>query len=307
MTLDIKIPSFKFQFVRLDAKLKEMGVVVDLENLRKNIRFYQVENEVVEIEGENEYEYLRSLNRLISDNGFYWMRLEHDGYTEYQPGYLYLSEYYLESHGRPRAHITHCDKLVQIGRERYTWSSSQSVSITDRDKVWSYKRNRMFGYEDEDEEFRPVKVQLDYLPICKICKREILSRHETTKELLNDQSYFRIYEEKHTYLVSDGYSFNWTFLSRKFRESKNFTCEKCGFSPDPKVPEEKACVHVHHRNGNKLDNRINNLECLCAVCHAEVDANHAAKIKETNEYKYLARKRRIIYKSNIRFRSEEDL
>ena len=31
---------------------------------------------------------------------------------------------------------------------------------------------------------------------------------------------------------------------------------------------------VHHKNGDKLNNRTNNLICLCVACHSNVDARH---------------------------------
>ena len=33
-------------------------------------------------------------------------------------------------------------------------------------------------------------------------------------------------------------------------------------------------MHTHHKNGNKLINRKENLECLCVLCHANTDENH---------------------------------
>lgn len=292
MSFDVDIPEFKFEFPQTQGKLKALGVLIDLEDLRKNIRFSEVGDEIIEINGKEEYEYLLSQNRIIPMHGFYWMRRENEqGYSEYQPGYLYLSEYYLKDYGKPRAHITHCEKLKEIGKERYSWASSLSVSVLDK-SFSGLPPHHARHYRNYKQ------VEISDLPVCKFCIQEVLSRHETTKDLLEDESYFRRYES--SYLTPDGYTFNWKFLSRKFRESKNYTCEKCNFFPDPNHPQEKACIHVHHINGDKLDNEVRNLQCLCAVCHAETDERHAANLKNSNEYKYLRQKRKS-YDSQVVF------
>ena len=49
----------------------------------------------------------------------------------------------------------------------------------------------------------------------------------------------------------------------------------------------KQYMHVHHKNGDKLNNKENNLQCLCLYCHANVDERHKKNLTTgANKYIY---------------------
>jgi 5-methylcytosine-specific restriction endonuclease McrA len=49
---------------------------------------------------------------------------------------------------------------------------------------------------------------------------------------------------------------------KKYRLHKKTNCELCGF-----VPEHLCQLDVDHKDGNKKNNTIENLQTLCANCH----------------------------------------
>ena len=50
---------------------------------------------------------------------------------------------------------------------------------------------------------------------------------------------------------------------RGYRVHRKETCERCGF-----VPEHQCQLHVDHIDGNHDNDAVENLQTLCANCHA---------------------------------------
>ena len=60
-----------------------------------------------------------------------------------------------------------------------------------------------------------------------------------------------------------GYSQDWQSISENLRRKAGFQCSECEVVLD----RHKSLIHVHHKNGVKSDNRPDNLEVLCKLCH----------------------------------------
>ena len=63
------------------------------------------------------------------------------------------------------------------------------------------------------------------------------------------------------------YSHDWKRLCRQIKQEDQMTCLLCG------TRHEGRKLHVHHVDGNKMNNARNNLVTLCASCHNLVHRN----------------------------------
>lgn len=78
----------------------------------------------------------------------------------------------------------------------------------------------------------------------------------------------------------NNYTDDWFFISGNLKKSKNYQCSQCKlfFHGD-----KKQFLHVHHINGEKNNNNIDNLEVLCIKCHAEEPMH--SHMKNSKSYK----------------------
>src|SRR5690606_33891079 len=125
---------------------------------------------------------------------------------------------------------------------RYFWHNSNKVTIEDRAN----------GNVHED-------ISLGLGGYCR--NQSSITEYSDTQgffSLLDQQEQEDINEEVEVDIF--GYTLDWQQISREFRKEKEYTCESCGIQIDE--PSDRRFIHVHHRSGNKLNNRRNNLECL---------------------------------------------
>ena len=190
--------------------------------------------------------------------------------------FLYKKDYRMMQYGKPRFHICKCkviDDFITSGsfRDHYVRANSEPVPVIDIDDNWMEK-------------------EVTGLPLCGYCKKIIAGygNIDTTKfvEMLKASNGDN-HEDENLELDLFGYVKDWETISRQFREKHEYTCENCGLKIEDDY--DKQYMHVHHLNGDKLNNKESNLKCLCLYCHAHVDEHHYKRLTTgANKYSYIS-------------------
>lgn len=63
------------------------------------------------------------------------------------------------------------------------------------------------------------------------------------------------------------YTRDWSSVSRKYKDSRSWRCERCYVNLSEK--SHRRLLHVHHRDLNPKNNSSWNLIALCVICHSE--------------------------------------
>ena len=172
--------------------------------------------------------------------------------------FLYKKSMYLEYNGEkktPKMHVVNCEAIQNFGREQYRRANTGTVLVWDKSSH--------------------QEVSVSNLPLCNYCRNMMAVQNTPTtsddfEAILREAAEKAKEAEQETDL--SGYLWNWEKCSEGYRRQKDYTCERCGFKATTMFGRKN--MHVHHRDGNKLNNTTENFECLCIACHAEVDSRH---------------------------------
>ncbi|MDG6897633.1 hypothetical protein A6A19_06470 [Actinobacillus delphinicola] len=202
----------------------------------------------------------------FTDEGIYLKY--HD--KSYQ-GYMFIKYYYVNKYGYPKFHLLRCktiDEFIQKGQfnQRYEWSNSKVNDIIDGNTGTVYPN---------------VTLEL-----CRNCASLLNADYHTTEGFFNKLDKSNISYDKKVEVDIFGYVKNWERFSRNFRKEKEFKCDVCGLQPTNR--REQRYWHVHHKDGNKLNNDLENLQCLCIRCHSQVDETHKQNFSQPLQAKELA-------------------
>lgn len=193
---------------------------------------------------------------LFEDDKIYY--IDDDGIK--RRGFMYKKAYYFEyqgQHSKPKYHICKCQIINNWGKDAYRFANAEPIRV--------YSRN-------ENKE-----VLVNHLELCSFC-RSMLNFQEVKKmtystdfvEILKEAGEVKEPHEEEVDIF--GYVKEWERISLDFRRRNRFVCARCGVQVEEGL--DRQYMHTHHKDGNKLNNKESNLECLCIRCHAKVDETH---------------------------------
>lgn len=70
--------------------------------------------------------------------------------------------------------------------------------------------------------------------------------------------------------LSTSYSPDWSQRSSWYRRLRGFTCEECRVQ----LSDAPHLLDMHHIDGNKRNDRGQNLRCLCKLCHSRIHPHY---------------------------------
>ena len=104
-------------------------------------------------------------------------------------------------------------------------------------------------------------------------------------------SYFKsLPETSNSGYVGASYTKDWAEISNNYRVQQGYQCECC----DVSLKADKRLLHVHHKDGVRNNNKLENLQALCADCHKKQPHHghlHVSR-RDTLIINYLRRKQK---------------
>lgn len=199
------------------------------------------------------------------------------------------------------------ENVLKLRDEGYSYSQiSKILGLTKSTVVYFAKRhlnkekqNRILLKEKEQKEFEDIVCQnvKDATSISNLCI--LVNKRPTNNNIFKIQQII----DKYNLDISHFSSINTTVIKNKKKSFEEIFClslkpisthnlkrylfkynikqEICECCKNSEWMGQKIPLQLHHINGNRLDNRIENLQLLCPNCHAQTD-NYAGKNINSN-------------------------
>lgn len=184
-------------------------------------------------------------------------------------------------------HFMYCEKIQEMVAHNQGYKYRQTQRV-----------NSHFAYHfiKNNEEFLGLNNQR--LRPCNYCWEDAAKKYKSNvgivgadRDDFSPEKYFN-FVDKTDLIRDDGfepvtsgmglnlYTDDWHKISRKVKIRRNYTCENCKIIL--REQNLRKYLHCHHIHGDKTDNRLHQLMCLCIKCHAE-QYNHE-RLKSHPDY-----------------------
>ncbi|CAG9884442.1 hypothetical protein F3B42_14450 [Bacteroides ovatus] len=240
-----------YQFDRLKSQLRTMGIEIGEASPWTPVGTIEVLPEDI------------GTKIKFEENGIFYID---DNKIEHQ-GFMYKRNFYFHDYGEsmPKFHIRNCEALQLYGKDAYRFANNEPIKVFARDRAVRHE------------------VEVSGLQLCNYCANILAG--ELTNKIHNSTDFVEFLKQTEGIFPDEngdvdvdifGYTKNWEQISHAYRSLHQFTCERCGLQITNLL--DQHYMHTHHKNGNKIDNRETNLECLCVRCHSEVDDRHRKRL-----------------------------
>lgn len=190
-----------------------------------------------------------------TDKRFFYTRSE-DTYLMFAYKSSYRTQHYEDL---PRYHVCQC--RTRDAYSGFSYSSSMPVEIFCKDQGKTL------------EELQQLKLCYNCITASQYGIYSFLAKGKPWYEYVLD--YAKSDNEIAKKTKPNGYVVMWKQISEAVRHRTGFKCERCSLD----LNNDKFFLEVHHKDFNKKNNVVENLEALCVLCHATVDERHLANFQ----------------------------
>jgi hypothetical protein len=181
-----------------------------------------------------------------------------------------------------RFHVADCQKLNEMKQQNRFERYKATNNLQGMFQV--YGTSHINGQSVEGEAA---------LKVCMLClkflnykgyksnaraSKQIHSSFDIAQFLSHYSTIFSAMPERANFIEKGGYADNWAEVSAAYRQSKAYCCEQCSVD----LSSNKQLLHAHHINGNKQDNRDQNLMALCIDCHRKQPMHDYMRVKHSD-------------------------
>ena len=160
-----------------------------------------------------------------------------------------------------RFHLCNCQKIQEMVRD----GRGGRYVATSRD-------DGLFVVTPQGDSYRRAHEQIIALELCSYC-RDILKgkgMYSTPFSLKTFYSKYqpdipKTFKRPEQVEVTEQYAPNHSEIAHKYKEQSGYKCQLCGVD----CSSNTQCLHLHHIDGDGVNNRVGNIRIYCTICHSK--------------------------------------